>query len=73
MAENSSNFAFHMIREALIIEGAWTEDMLTALCMQVAYEWNNYKVPEFFYNVDEVNAVYYSYGLLPAPLPFRPV
>lgn len=70
LAKNSSNMALHMIIDFLIVEGSWSEEMLTTLCMQIAMEWG-YKVPEHFYNVEEVNAVYRNFGGLPMPLPFK--
>lgn len=72
LALNSCNIAFHMIRDFLIVEGSWSEDILTTLCMQIAFEWG-YKVPEHFYNVDAVNAAYRDYGVRPLPLPFQQV
>lgn len=70
LAENSSNMAFHMIRDFLIVEGSWTEEILTALCMQIAFEWG-YKVPEHFYNVEQVNFIYRHFGRLPMPMHFQ--
>lgn len=66
MAYVSCIYAFHMIREALIISGNWTDDILTMLCMQLAGEWGDFKVPAAFYNVVEVNRMWQEQGLLPA-------
>ena len=70
LARNSCNMAFHMIRDFLIVEGSWSESILTTLCMQIAAEWN-YRVPPHFYNVDAVNALYRDYGVRPMPLPLE--
>jgi hypothetical protein len=69
LAENSCKIVIHMIREALIVERAWDEDILTDLCMQVAPEWGMFRVPPSFYNVDFVNYAWQRNGLLP---PFAP-
>ncbi|RVX75771.1 hypothetical protein B0A52_00127 [Exophiala mesophila] len=71
MALHNCDMAMHMIRETLILQGSWTEDILTDLCMQVAYEWNGYKVPKYFYNAERANMVYHVFGVLPSPPAFR--
>ncbi|KAJ4517035.1 hypothetical protein HRR90_004790 [Exophiala dermatitidis] len=65
LAHASCMMAFQLIRETLIISGHWTEEILTYLCMQVAGEWGGFKVPEQFYNVQEVNRMWQERGLLP--------
>lgn len=71
MALHNCDMAMHLIRETLILQGGWTEDILTDLCMQVAYEWNGYKVPEYFYNTERANTIYHAFGVLPTPPAFR--
>ncbi|EXJ89471.1 hypothetical protein A1O3_02538 [Capronia epimyces CBS 606.96] len=65
LAHASCMTAFQLIREALIISGNWTDEILTYLCMQLAGEWGGFKVPTSFYNVDEVNTMWRNRGLLP--------
>ncbi|KAJ9608657.1 hypothetical protein H2200_006428 [Cladophialophora chaetospira] len=65
-AEDSCMRAFSMIRNGLIRDGAWRDEILSYLCMQVAGEWGGFKVPEFFYNVAEVNAIFARSKVLPA-------
>ncbi|EXJ64752.1 hypothetical protein A1O7_01090 [Cladophialophora yegresii CBS 114405] len=65
-ALDSCNRAMIMIRNALIRSGNWTEDVLTYLCMQLPGEWGGYKVPDSFYNVAEVNAMWNLQRTLPA-------
>jgi hypothetical protein len=55
--------AFHLIREALILSGNWTEEILTYLCLQVAGEWGDFK--ESFCNVVEDNRMWQAEGVLP--------
>lgn len=71
MALHNCDMAMHLIRETLILQGCWTEDILTDLCMQVAYEWNGYKVPDYFYNTERANTIYHAFGVLPTPPAFR--
>ncbi|EXJ95418.1 hypothetical protein A1O1_00539 [Capronia coronata CBS 617.96] len=65
LARESCLTAFHLIREALIISGNWTEQIVTYLCMQLAGEWGGFAVPEHFRNVLEVNKMWRERGLLP--------
>jgi hypothetical protein len=66
MAHRSCVIALHLIREALILAGNWTDEILDYLCMQVAGEWGGFRVPPYFYNVAEVNALWQGARILPA-------
>lgn len=66
VASPSCMTALHLVREALILSGNWTEGILTYLCMQLAGEWGNFNVPESFCNVDEVNALWRTQRQLPS-------
>ncbi|KIW72728.1 hypothetical protein PV04_00904 [Phialophora macrospora] len=65
VAPDSCNRALGMIRNALIRSGTWTEEILTYLCMQLPGEWGGFQVPQSFWNVAEVNAVWSTHGMLP--------
>lgn len=60
--------ALQMLQIAMIKSGDWTEDNLTYLCMQVYGEWGNFKIPQNFYDVAQVNQLYSSLRILP-PMP----
>lgn len=64
-AEDSCLRALTMIRNLLVKSGAWREEIITYLCMQVAGEWGNFKVPEYLCDVTLVIANWNVNGLLP--------
>jgi hypothetical protein len=68
-ALDSCKKALGMIRNALIRSGTWTEEVLTYLCMQLPGEWGGYQVPQSFWNVGEVNAMWNIHRVLPV-VPF---
>ncbi|EXJ65704.1 uncharacterized protein A1O5_11231 [Cladophialophora psammophila CBS 110553] len=65
LAGDSCMRALEMIRSALVMSGSWTEEALTYLCIQLTGEWGDFKVPERFYNVEEVNTMWQMHYLLP--------
>ncbi|KIX97204.1 uncharacterized protein Z520_07318 [Fonsecaea multimorphosa CBS 102226] len=65
LAEESCVRALEMIRSALVMTGSWTVEILSYLCMQLPGEWGNFKIPERFYNVIEVNAMWQMHRALP--------
>ncbi|KAH0841316.1 hypothetical protein FOPE_06114 [Fonsecaea pedrosoi] len=66
LAEDSCMRAMEMIRSALVMSGSWREEVLTYLCMQLTGEWGNFKVPERFYNVEQVNGMWQMHRVLMA-------
>ncbi|ETI28698.1 hypothetical protein G647_01149 [Cladophialophora carrionii CBS 160.54] len=65
-ALDSCHRALSMIRNALVRSGNWTEEVLTYLCMQLPGEWGGYRVPDSYWNVAEVNALWNIHRTLPA-------
>ena len=66
MAADSCLTALGMIRAALVKKGAWREEVLTYLCIQLPGEWGGFRVPSTCHNVAEVNALWAISRALPS-------
>lgn len=58
--------ALSLVREALVLSATWTEEVLDCLCLQLAGEWGGFRVPEAFYNVNDVNVLWHAYRIPPS-------
>ncbi|KAI1623372.1 hypothetical protein EDD37DRAFT_418555 [Exophiala viscosa] len=59
--------ALSLLRESLVLGTNWTEEVLDCLCLQLAGEWGGFRVPEAFYNVNDVNVLWHAHRI-PPPL-----
>ncbi|KIV80393.1 hypothetical protein PV11_07894 [Exophiala sideris] len=59
--------AMSLLRESLVLGANWTEKVLDCLCLQLAGEWGGFRVPEAFYNVNDVNVLWHAHRI-PPPL-----
>ena len=57
-----------MIRESLIKSGNWNTRIVDLLCMQVAREWREFRVPEAMCEVDNAVFMWRMRGMVPEPL-----